>query len=179
VNNLFAIEQGASNLLKRALLKYLQAKEYDMKRMLLAATLGAAAIVGSLAAAPASAAVSVAIGEPGFFGRIDIGGGVPPPQVINTAPVVIAPPAYAVQRAPIYLRVPPGYERDWGRHCGAYNACGQPVYFVRDEWYRDVYARHYREHGDPRRGEYYSDRRGPDRRGPPGHYRDDDRDHRR
>ena len=111
-----------------------------MKRMLLAATLGAAAIAGSLAAAPASAAVSVAIGEPGFFGRIDIGGGVPPPQVINTAPVLVAPPAYAVQRAPIYLRVPPGYERDWGRHCGAYNACGRPVQFVHEDWYRQRYA---------------------------------------
>ena len=57
--------------------------------------------------------------------------------------------------------MPPGYERDWGRHCGAYNACGQPVYFVRDDWYTNVYARHYHEHGDMRRREYYDDRRGP------------------
>lgn len=128
-----------------------------MKRLLLAATLGVAA----LSAAPAMAAVSVSIGDPGFFGRIDIGGGVPAPEVLNAAPVIIAPPGVAVQRPPIYLRVPPGYERDWGRHCAAYGACGQPVYFVKDDWYRNVYARHYREHGDPHRREYWDDRRGP------------------
>jgi len=137
-----------------------------MKRLLLAATLGLAA----LSAAPAMAAVSVSIGEPGFFGRIDLGGGVPPPQVINAQPVYIAPPAYGVQRAPIYLRVPPAHQREWGRYCGVYNACGQPVYFVQEGWYSNVYARHYREHGDPRRNEYYRDRRD---------YRDDRRDDRR
>jgi len=125
-----------------------------MKRLLLAATLGLAA----LTAAPAMAAVSISIGEPGFFGRIDLGGGAPPPEVIYQQPVLVAPPAYGAQRAPIYLRVPPGYERDWRRRCVEYNACGQPVYFVQDRWYNDVYARHYREHGDPRRREYY-DRR--------------------
>jgi len=124
-----------------------------MKRLLLAATLGIAAF----SAVPAMAAVSVAIGEPGFFGRIDLGGGAPPPQVINAQPVIIGQPVYGA-RAPIYLRVPPGYERDWGRHCGAYNACGQPVYFVRDDWYNNVYARHYREHGDARRNEYWRER---------------------
>jgi hypothetical protein len=124
-----------------------------MKRLLLAATLGIAAF----SAAPAMAAVSVSIGEPGFFGRIDLGGGAPPPEVINAQPVIIGQPVYG-QRAPIYLRVPPGYERDWGRHCAAYSACGQPVYFVRDDWYRNRYAPHYRQHGDPRRNEYYRDR---------------------
>lgn len=152
-----------------------------MKRTILTATLGAIALAGGLAAAPAMAAVSVSIGEPGFFGRIDIGGGVPPPQVINPAPVIIAPPQVAVQRAPIYLRVPPGHQRNWSRYCANYGACGQPVYFVQDNWYRDTYSPYYRQHGDPRRGEYYHDHRGPDRRGPPGHDRDrdGDRDHRR
>ena len=65
----------------------------------------------------------------------------------------------AVQRAPIYLRVPPGHQRNWGRYCANYGACGQPVYFVQDNWYRDVYSPYYRNHGDPRRGEYYHDRR--------------------
>ncbi|HEY4371358.1 MAG TPA: hypothetical protein VGN52_05520 [Burkholderiales bacterium] len=130
-----------------------------MKRLLLAVTLGVAA----LSAAPAMAAVSVSIGEPGFFGRIDLGGGAPAPEVINAAPVIVAPPpGPMVRRAPIYLRVPPGYERDWGRHCAAYGACGQPVYFVKDDWYRNVYARHYREHGDPHRRDYWDDHhRGP------------------
>lgn len=94
-------------------------------------------------AAQSATSVSVSIGQPGFFGRIDIGG-APPPEVIYTEPVVIE--RVRVQREPLYLRVPPGHERDWAKHCRHYNACGRPVYFVRDDWYRDVYAPHYREH---------------------------------
>jgi hypothetical protein len=46
------------------------------------------------------------------------------------------------------MRVPPGHARNWKKHCGAYSACGQPVYFVHNDWYNDVYAPHYREqHG--------------------------------
>jgi hypothetical protein len=52
--------------------------------------------------------------------------------------VLIEPAPVAV--APIYLRVPPGHRKHWERYCGAYGACGQPVYFVRDEWYLREYA---------------------------------------
>jgi hypothetical protein len=126
-----------------------------MKRILIAAA-GATLAVAALGAAPASAAVSVAIGQPGFYGRIDIGGGVPPPEVVYAQPVIIQQPAVQYQRAPIYLRVPPGQQQNWGRYCNSYNACGQPVYFVQDGWYNNVYAPHYRE-------QYARDHRG----GPP------------
>lgn len=144
-----------------------------MKRILLAAGLAVAAL-GTLAAAPASAAVSVAIGQPGFYGRIDIGGGVPPPQVVYDQPVIIQQPAVQYQRAPIYLRVPPGQQQNWGRYCGNYNACGQPVYFVQDGWYNNVYAPHYRE-------QYARDHRGgpPPGKGWRKDERRDDRDDRR
>ena len=33
---------------------------------------------------------------------------------------------------------------DWRKHCHRYNACGQPVYFVQDNWYNDVYVPRYR-----------------------------------
>jgi hypothetical protein len=44
-----------------------------------------------------------------------------------------------------------GYEKHWERHCSEYNACGRPVYFVRDEWYRNRFVPHY-QHRDDRRG---------------------------
>ena len=97
-------------------------------------------------AAPALAAdvgVSVTMGQPGFYGRIDVGG-VAPPRVLYREPVVISPAPGRVVRAPIYLRVPPGHAKNWRKFCGRYNACGQPVYFVQDSWYNDVYVPYYR-----------------------------------
>lgn len=115
---------------------------------------------------PASAAdvgVSVNISEPGFYGHIDIGR-VPAPVLIYPQPLIIAQRSVHVLRQPIYLRVPPGHEKKWDKHCRRYKACGQPVFFVQDGWYRDVYAPHY--YGDSRRREdRHEDRRDGDRRG--------------
>ena len=105
-----------------------------------------------LTSAPAMAtdvAVSVAIGEPGFYGRIDIGT-FPQPRVIIATPVVVQPVPVGVVRAPLYLRVPPGHEKHWAKHCAEYNACGSPVYFVEDGWYNSVYVPAYQaKHGKP------------------------------
>jgi len=84
----------------------------------------------ALAQASTNVGVSVSVNQPGVYGRIDIGN-MPPPPVIYTQPVVIE--RRSVREAPIYMRVPPGHERNWAKHCRAYNACGRPVYFVRDE----------------------------------------------
>jgi len=101
------------------------------------------------------AAVSVSIGEPGFFGRIDLGGGAPPPEVINTqAGDHRASLVYGQRAADLPARTARPRARLWAAIAPAYNACGQPVYFVRDDWYTNVYARHYREHGDIARNEY-------------------------
>ncbi|HVC03020.1 MAG TPA: hypothetical protein VND80_12550 [Steroidobacteraceae bacterium] len=135
-----------------------------MKKILYIAALlaGPAAWAGNLG-------VSISINHPGIYGQINLGN-VPAPQLIYARPVVIARPAYAVPMpAPIYLHVPPGYERHWRQHCEEYRACGRPVYFVRDRWYRDVYtparrdydARERRDRED--RGEHRGWRR-PDRR---------------
>ena len=111
-----------------------------MKTLIIAAALAAAA------AAPAMAQtnVSIEVGQPGFYGRIDLGGYAPPP-VVYAQPVIIQRPAQYVVAQPVYLRVPPGHIKHWSKHCGAYNACGQQVYFVRDEWYANTYAPRYRE----------------------------------
>ena len=101
-----------------------------MKRFLIAATLAAAAL-----STPAAAQVSVSIGQPGFYGRIDIGG-YPAPALIYPEPMIIRPAPVAV--APLYLRVPPGHAKNWRRYCDRYRACGRPVYFVQDDWYRQA-----------------------------------------
>ena len=103
-----------------------------MKRIL-AVTLCAAAAAPALAA---DVGVSVAISEPGVYGRIDIGR-FPGPQVIVPQPVIVQPGMVVgppVQ--PIYMWVPPGHRRNWARYCAQYHACGYPVYFVRHDWYR-------------------------------------------
>jgi len=108
----------------------------------LLATMAIAASIASLPARAADVGVSVSIGQPGFYGRIDIGNR-PPPVLVYPQPVVIQQPVYGVVQRPIYLRVPPGHERNWGKHCARYAACGQPVYFVQDGWYQEQYVRPY------------------------------------
>lgn len=95
----------------------------------------------------ADVGVSVSIGQPGFYGRIDIGNH-PQPQLIYPAPVVIQPVPMGMVPQPIYLRVPPGHRKNWHKHCQRYGVCGQPVYFVQDNWYNNVCVPSYREHGN-------------------------------
>ena len=115
--------------------------------MKLARMLVLAAILAPGLSLAAQGGASVTIGQPGFFGHIEIGN-LPRPPVIFPEPVIIQRVPVGVIRAPVYLRVPPGHEKNWGKHCRKYNACGQPVYFVQDRWYNDVYVPDYREkHG--------------------------------
>lgn len=136
-----------------------------MKRLLPALGLVAVTLAGF--AGTAAAQVSVTIGEPGFYGRITLGD-APRPRVLYEEPVIIERGrAYG---PPVYLRVPPGHAKHWDKHCREYNACGEPVYFVDDDWYTREYAPYYREHhGEGRRAEYREERR-DDRRDD---YRDD------
>jgi hypothetical protein len=99
-----------------------------------------AAAAGLLAAASVHAAdvgVSVSVSQPGVYGRIDIGR-FPQPQVVVQQPVVIRHPQVVVAQPvePVYMWVPPGHRRHWAKHCHRYDACGRPVYFVRDDWYQ-------------------------------------------
>jgi hypothetical protein len=48
---------------------------------------------------------------------------------------VVRQPAVRVE--PVYLWVPPGHRKHWSKHCAQYGACGAPVYFVQDRWYRE------------------------------------------
>ncbi len=111
-----------------------------MKKVLLAALIALGAVH---AQAGVAVGVSVNVGDPNFYGAIDVGN-YPPPQLLAPAPVVIQPGPVGVVVAPIYLHVPAAHYANWRRYCGIYNACGRPVYFVHDNWYRNVYAPRYR-----------------------------------
>jgi hypothetical protein len=112
-----------------------------MKKLIVALALTIAAAT----AAPASAdvGISIRVGEPGFYGQLDFGDRYyGRPRLIYSEPVVIE--RRYRHLTPIYLVVPPGHARRWPSYCGRYDACGRPVYFVRNDWYRDVYAPRYR-----------------------------------
>lgn len=121
--------------------------------MKIAAAFALAACVGPALAGP-NIAVSIGINQPGVYGRIDIGN-YPQPAVVYAQAIVVAPAPVAVYQQPIYLYVPVVYQQNWPRYCGRYGACGQPVYFVQEQWVQERYRqergsrrdeRH--EHGD-------------------------------
>ncbi len=122
--------------------------------------------------------VSISISQPGVYGRIDIGR-FPQPQVVVAQPVivqrpvvvqqpqvVVAQPVVVARPEPVYMWVPPGHRKNWRKHCGQYNACGVPVYFVRDDWYGE------HVHRGPGRDRDRDDDRGPGRGHGRGHGHD-------
>jgi hypothetical protein len=111
-----------------------------MKRYVVSLLLAASA----LPAFAADVGVSVSVGQPGFYGRIDIGN-APPPVLIYPQPVVIQKVYVAQPPPPLYLHVPPGHAQKWSKHCHKYDACSRPVYFVKDDWYNNVYVPHYQQ----------------------------------
>jgi hypothetical protein len=120
-----------------------------VNRFAIAATLALATTLLSGPARADDVNIAVAVGLPGFYGQLNIGD-VPRPRVIYARPVVIERAPEFVAAPPIYLRVPPGHEKHWSKHCAAYQACGRPVYFVREEWYRNEYVPRHREYGEDR-----------------------------
>ncbi len=114
-----------------------------MKKLIVLA-LGACALASAVA--QTNVGVSIGISQPGVYGRIDIGN-YPQPRLVSPQPVVIMQTPVAIHQQPIYLYVPPGHQKNWGKHCGRYNACGQPVYFVQEDWVRERYEERH-GHGD-------------------------------
>ena len=122
-------------------------------------------------AAPASAegvGIVISLGQPSFYGRIDLGDMQRPPVVYRSVRIVERRSPHA-RGEPLYLRVPTSHQRNWRRYCGRYDACGHPVYFVRDSWYREQYVPHY----EARQARLRGDGHGRDERD----HRHDERDH--
>jgi hypothetical protein len=111
-----------------------------MKRIVLSALLSAL----TLPALATDVGVSISVGQPGFYGRLDIGS-YPPPVLVYPRPIVVVAVPVGAVRQPLYLRVPPGHQKNWRRYCSRYEACGYPVYFVQDGWYQRVYVPQYQQ----------------------------------
>jgi len=106
-----------------------------MKRFFVSAAVATLFVAASLPTQAADVGVSVQISQPGIYGRIDIGQ-FPQPVLVVNQPIIVQRPVYVVQQPqPVYMWVPPGHRKKWSKHCGEYNACGVPVYFVQDRWY--------------------------------------------
>jgi len=114
-------------------------------------------MIGPMASAHAAdVGVSVSIGQPGFYGRLDVGD-YPQPQLLYSQPRMVS--RGAESRPPVYMHVPPGHAKNWGRHCAAYNACDERVYFVREGWYNNQYVPKYQERNRSGRDERHEGRR--------------------
>lgn len=97
-----------------------------------------AALVIAPAFAQPSVGVTIGINQPGVYGRINLGD-VPQQALVLPQPVIIVAPRPRAPREPVYLYVPPVQQQNWSRYCRNYGACGQPVYFVQDQWVRERY----------------------------------------
>lgn len=111
-----------------------------MKCTLLASLL----IAATATAAATEVGVSISVGQPGFYGQIDIGN-APRPVLVYPQPVVIQRVQVVQPMQPVYLHVPPGHAKNWKKHCQKYDACARPVYFVKDDWYNTVYVPYYEQ----------------------------------
>ncbi len=105
-----------------------------MKRILLAAMVAASTLAATIPAHAAHVGVSIGFAQPGLYGRVDIGR-FGAPRLVSRAAVTIGAPVYGAQ--PVYLWVPPEHRARWADYCASYGACGMPVYFVDDGWYRE------------------------------------------
>ncbi|MDE2598084.1 MAG: hypothetical protein KGL40_00520 [Rhodocyclaceae bacterium] len=77
------------------------------------------------------------MGQPGFYGRIEIGTAQQPPLLISDA-IMGNPGVYTGQ--PVYMHVPRAHAYAWSRYCHLYGACDWMVYFVDNDWYDTVYV---------------------------------------
>jgi len=141
-----------------------------MKKVLYAAVFAACA-------APAFAGdvgLTISVGQPGFYGQLDIGNVPRPPQLVYPQAVVVRQAPEFVAAPPIYLHVPPGHARNWRKYCHQYHACNRRVLFVKSAEYEPGY-RPDRDHGHDDHYDRHDDRdhHGHDR----GDHDHRDRDH--
>ncbi|GGY64978.1 hypothetical protein GCM10011613_05980 [Cellvibrio zantedeschiae] len=103
--------------------------------------------------------------KPGVYGEVQIGN-APRPVVVYDQPRVIVVDKRYVDRAPIYLHVPPGHAKHWDKHCHEYHACERRVYFVRSQEYEPEYQReheHDHDHDRPHKEHKHGKGHGKDK----------------
>jgi len=122
-----------------------------MKHFLIIASIVAAFTLStfSMTALAADVGLSINIGQPNYYGRIDPNG-YPQPQVIYRQPRAVN--RIPINQPPVYMRVPRNQAKNWRKHCRKYNACDERVLFVQDNWYNRQYAPRYQEQNGGNRG---------------------------
>jgi hypothetical protein len=102
------------------------------------ALLGLAVLPGAVHAVNVSIGVG---GEvlPGVYGTVNIDNGRYPVLVYDE-PLIVRRQARIA--SPVYLHVPPGHLKKWGKYCDRYGACARPVYFVKSRDYYDFSPRY-------------------------------------
>lgn len=124
-------------------------------------------LLAGLALAPTQAqAVNISIGVggevlPGVYGSVNIDNGRYP-TLVYAEPLIVSRPSRIL--APVYLHVPPGHLKKWGRYCDRYGACSRPVYFVKSRDYYDFSPRYIEQRYIYRDRVTYVNRGGYDRR---------------
>jgi hypothetical protein len=113
-------------------------KAIPIMKTLAVLTLAVAAVLPAYAGT--NIGVTIGINAPGQYGRINIDN-YPQVQLVAPQPIIYAPSPVAAYQRPIYLYVPQAHQASWGRYCGRYGACGQPVYFVQENWVQQEYGR--------------------------------------
>lgn len=115
-----------------------------MKHFLIVMSIVAAFILStsSMTALAVDEGISMNIGQPNYYGRIDPNG-YSQPQVIYRQPRAVN--RIPTDQPPVYMRVPRKQAKNWRKHCGTYNACNERVLFVQDNWYNREYASRYQE----------------------------------
>ena len=106
-----------------------------MKRLLFAAAL-AATTVPALAN---DVGVSISIGQPSIYGRIDLGG-YPQPQIIDPQPRVMF--RAAMSRPPTYMHVPPAL-RKTGARTAVLTTPVENGSIFQNNWYERNYVSRY------------------------------------
>lgn len=113
-----------------------------------------------LSAAPLSQARDINVGvsiagefQPGVYGQVNVNT-MPAYSLVYPQPtVIVQQSAYAVPVQPVYMHVPVAHAHHWHQHCGYYNACSRPVYFVNPHHGHHHHG-HHRHHHKSHRGHH-------------------------
>ncbi len=89
---------------------------------------------------------------PGVYGRVELGKDSHP-AIYYPQPMVIVKNSRYSQYQPVYLHVPPGHAKNWGKHCHKYHACERPVYFVKSIEYEESYQREHHQDNDHKKSD--------------------------
>jgi hypothetical protein len=150
--NFFTARGGALRHHGRSFIS-MERAQMTIERAVTGALVSAMLALAAAAAGAADVRVGVSVsGEiaPGVYGRVDITNRPAPPPLVYPQPVIIVRQPHAAVMSPIYMHVPPGHAKDWSKHCRRYNACNQPVYFVKSAEYEPGYKHPGKGHGKSR-----------------------------